>query len=65
MSYDAIPHNNYEAGFEAGYRSIMGTKATLPMTTPMEPMTEMDMTPFLTGVRKGAERARLDSETSP
>jgi hypothetical protein len=57
MSYDKdVPHDDFEAGFEVGYRAVRGTNVMLP-TFPMEPMTRMNMTAFLMGVRKGLERA--------
>jgi len=60
VSYDNnVPHDDFSAGFEAGYRAIRGTNVMLPME-PMEPMTKMNMTRFLMGVRKGIERAGIE-----
>jgi hypothetical protein len=59
MSYSKIPHNDFQAGFEAGFRAIRGTSAATP-TTPGQPPTPGNMTPFLLGVRKGLERAGMD-----
>jgi len=59
MSYkENVPHDDFQAGFEAGYRAIRGTNAM----TPMKPMTRMNMTTFLMGVRRGLERAGIEIE---
>jgi hypothetical protein len=63
MSYrDDVPHNDYKAGFEVGYRSVKGKNVMLPMV-PMRPMTRMNMSPFLMGVRKGLQHAGIDPDT--
>jgi hypothetical protein len=59
MSYDTLPHDDFAAGFEVGYRAVKGTAAGLP-GTPGQPGTRGNMTAFLMGVRKGLERAGGD-----
>ena len=63
MSYHDIPHNDFQAGFETGYRAIKGTNAVTP-STPARPATSGNLTPFLLGVRKGLECAGLDLAAS-
>jgi hypothetical protein len=61
MAPSYIDQNDYAAGFEVGYRAIKGTAAGLP-GLPGQPGTKGNMTPFLMGVRKGLERAKITLE---
>jgi hypothetical protein len=61
MSFRDLPHDDFAAGFEVGYRAVKGTAVGLP-GIPGQPGTRGNMTAFLTGVRKGLERAGVDLE---
>jgi len=58
MGYSSVPHDDFRAGFEAGYRAIRGKSVALP-APPAAPATRANMTPFLMGVRRGLERAGI------
>lgn len=51
-----VPHDNYRAGFIAGYQAVKGTAVGIP-GIPGRPGTIGNMTPFLMGIRKGIEAA--------
>jgi len=51
-----VPHDDYRSGFIVGFQAIAGTVRAMP-AIPAQPATGANMTPFLTGVRKGIERA--------
>ncbi len=53
-----VPHNDYAAGFKAGFQAIVGTARAIP-ALPAMPGVRAGMTPFLMGVRKGLERAGI------
>jgi hypothetical protein len=61
MSYQTdVPHVDYAAGFEAGFRAIRGNDARLPLL-PLPPQIAIaDLTRFLVGVRAGLELAGVD-----
>ena len=59
LGEDSIPHDDYEAGFAAGYQAIKGTMAMVPLS-PLEPLTPLNLTPFLVGVREGLKKAGVD-----
>lgn len=48
--------NDYNKGFEQGYRLIKGSNVMLPMI-PMAPMTPMGSTAFREGLKKGIQAA--------
>jgi hypothetical protein len=51
-----VPHDDYEAGFIAGFQAFAGTARAIP-ALPAQPATKAGYTPFLMGIRKGVERA--------
>lgn len=51
-----VDDNDYAAGFEQGFRSIMGSIAILPIL-PVQPITPVGKTPFQVGLSKGIEAA--------
>lgn len=56
MAGDLIREGSYRDGFEAGFRAIKGTTIAFP-ALPAQPAVRANSTAFLTGVRKGIERA--------
>jgi len=57
-----VPHNDFAAGFEAGFKAIKGDQATLPLS-PLPPQVAVfGLTPFLLGVREGLEHAGIELE---
>jgi hypothetical protein len=59
-----VPHNDYRAGFMAGFQAIAGTTRTIPPVL-AQPATPANMTPFLWGIRRGIQRAGIDLSTGP
>lgn len=53
---ELIRNGTYAQGFEAGFRAIKGTVRVLPVR-PVQPVTKVNSTVFLMGVRKGMEKA--------
>lgn len=51
-----VPHDDFRSGFIAGFQSIVGTARAIP-AIPAKPAITAGMTAFLTGIRKGIERA--------
>jgi hypothetical protein len=61
MSYKAdVPHDDYAAGFEVGFRAIRGDDARLPILTLAPSIAMLGLTRFLVGVRAGLESAGVD-----
>lgn len=61
MSYKTdAPHDDYAAGFEAGFRAIRGDDAHLPILTVAPLIAILGLTRFLVGVRAGLESAGVD-----
>ena len=56
---DTVPHNDFVAGFVAGYQAIKGTSAGLP-GIPGQPGTPGNSTPFLEGIKAGLRAAGLN-----
>ena len=53
-----VPHGDFKAGFMVGFQAAEGTDREIP-ATPAKPVTPVNMTPFLMGVRKGLEEAGM------
>jgi hypothetical protein len=51
-----VPHDDYFSGFEVGFQAVAGTLPLLPVT-PARPVTLLNYTPFLMGVREGVRAA--------
>jgi len=51
-----VPHDNFAAGFIVGWQAIKGINAGIP-SVPGQPGIWGNSTPFLTGVKKGIEKA--------
>lgn len=49
--------NNFQKGFEEGYRMIMGSLAILPIL-PIQPITPINSTPFREGLKLGIKHAK-------
>jgi hypothetical protein len=61
MSYKAdVPHNDFAAGFEAGFRAIKGNDERLLILTLAPQIAVFGLTHFLLGVRAGLERAGVE-----
>jgi hypothetical protein len=61
MSYQTgVPHDDYAAGFETGFRAIRGDDARLPILTAAPQISIAGLTRFLVGVRAGLESAGVD-----
>jgi hypothetical protein len=52
-----IDDNDYEQGFEQGFRAIRGQSVHLPHI-PHQPHTRHGRTPFQMGIMRGIERAK-------
>ena len=60
MAYTQIDQIDYRSGFEVGFRAIRGRAPTLPALPAQPTSRDMNMTPFLMGVRKGLQSAGID-----
>ncbi|MDE1149972.1 MAG: hypothetical protein PW843_25755 [Azospirillaceae bacterium] len=54
-----VPHDDFRAGFEVGWQTVVGTGASVPLA-PLTPLTPLGSTPFLEGVKAGLEAAGID-----
>jgi len=61
MSYKAdVPHNDFAAGFEVGFRAIKGDDERLPILPLAPQIAILGLTHFLLGVRAGLEQAGIE-----
>jgi len=51
-----VPHDDYHSGFLVGFQAVAGTLPNVPVT-PAQPVTTVNYTPFLMGVREGVKAA--------
>jgi hypothetical protein len=51
-----VPHDDYRSGFIVGFQAVAGTLRVLPVM-PVQPVTIVNYTPFLMGVREGVKAA--------
>lgn len=49
--------NNFQKGFEEGYRMIMGSFSLMPLT-PLQPLIPLGSTPFREGLKLGIKHAK-------
>ncbi|MGX2957646.1 hypothetical protein ACWIYZ_11300 [Ursidibacter arcticus] len=49
--------NDFQKGFEEGYRMLMGKSALLPLI-PLQPLTPLGSTPFREGLKLGIKAAK-------
>jgi hypothetical protein len=66
MSYKTdVPHDDYAAGFEAGFKAVKGDDARLPLLPLVPRIATLGLTQFLVGVRAGLEQAGVELGTHP
>lgn len=52
--------NDFQKGFEEGYRMLMGQSALLPLI-PLQPLTPLGSTPFREGLKLGIKLAKQNN----
>jgi hypothetical protein len=66
MSYKTdVPHDDYAAGFEVGFRAVKGDDARLPLLPLAPRIATLGLTQFLVGVRDGLEQAGVELGMHP
>lgn len=62
MAYRDLPHDDYNAGFDAAYMAIKGTDELPRVRTAQPRLKRVGMTWFLEGIFAGVEAAGIDLE---